>query len=248
MLKARPIPNRLAKTLQLQRAAEVKGSPSSWFRTPLTVNFDADGGNAYDRTQHPCDMRGRCWRGCDQQAKNTLDLNYLARAEDHGKGCDIRTMAEVKKIERHDKKFVVYYEDLLRREQLEAVTARTRDDRPRVTADCVFLCAGAVNTTELLFKNLHLVEASDDTGGNGARRALGSHYFPNSDSLAAVFECDEPHEADYGPTITSAMLYNKPAKNEFSCSVDFAEGNETAAEPGAIHSTTPPVDQAPAPP
>ena len=90
----------------------------------------------------------------------------------------------------------------------------------------MFLCAGAVNTTELLFKN-PIWSRPDDTGGNGARRALGSHYFPNADSLAAVFDCDEPHEADYGPTITSAMLYNQPAKNEFSCSVDFTEGKET---------------------
>ena len=34
--------------------------------------------------QQACDMRGRCWLGCDQQAKNTLDRNYLARAEEGG--------------------------------------------------------------------------------------------------------------------------------------------------------------------
>ena len=229
MLGARPIPQQLAKTLQLQRAAEVNGTPAAWFRTPLAVNFDLDGDNAFHREQHACDMRGRCWRGCDQQAKNTLDLNYLARAEDSGQGCDIRTMAQVTSIRRDGKKFIVYYDDLLRREQLDPVTARTSDDRPRVSADYVFLCTGAVNTTQLLFENQHLL--SDD-----ARHALGSHYFPNSDSLAVVFDCDEPHEPDYGPTITSALLYSQPSKDEFSVSLDFAQGQAADEPPEAARS------------
>ena len=91
MLRATPIPQRLAKTVQLKRAAEeLHGAKnSSWFRTPLainfgdkdTVDFDKADPNSFGREQKPCDMRGRCWRGCDHQAKNTLDLNYLARAE-----------------------------------------------------------------------------------------------------------------------------------------------------------------------
>jgi choline dehydrogenase-like flavoprotein len=227
MLGARPIPQRLAKTVQLQRAAEVSGTPASWFRTPLAVNFDIDGENAFQREQQPCDMRGRCWRGCDRQAKNTLDSNYLARAEDSG--CDIRTMAEVKIIRREGGKFLVCYDDLLRREQLDPVTARVGDNRPRVSADYVFLCAGAVNTTQLLFENKELLSES-------ARRALGSHYFPNADSLAVVFECDEAHEPDYGPTITSALLYNQPANDEFSVSLEFAQGQAADGPPEADRS------------
>ena len=112
MLGAAPIPQRLAKTLQLQRAA--KADPGSWFRTPLAVNFSRQGRNAHGRDQNPCDMRARCWRGCDHQAKNTLDLNYLARAEDGG--CYILTMAEVTKIQRSDGLFSVHYNDLCRPE------------------------------------------------------------------------------------------------------------------------------------
>ena len=171
--------------------------------------------NPFNRKQQPCDMRGRCWRGCDHQAKNTLDLNYLARAEDAG--CDIRTMAEVKSIKHDGTKFIVSYDDLLRRDQLDPVKARANDHRPKISADNVFLCAGAVNTTQLLFENQELL--SDQ-----ARRRLGSHYFPNSDSLALVFDCDEPHEPDYGPTITSALLYDQSANDEFSVSLDFAAG------------------------
>lgn len=223
MLGATLVPARLAKTLQLQRAA-AGHEPSSWFRTPLAITFEGDDTTSRPRDQQPCDMRGRCWRGCDRQAKNTLDLNYLARAEDDGNGCEIRTMAEVKRIEHDGEKFIVYYDDLLRREQLENMMARKGDDLPRVTADYVFLCAGAINTTQLLFNSLSKLKPSDAAAWDGAVRALGSHYFPNSDSLAVVFDCDQPHEADYGPTITSAILYDQPANDEFSCSVDFGEG------------------------
>jgi cholesterol oxidase len=73
MLRATPIPQRLAKTVQLKRAAEKLrgGENPQWFRTPLAVNFgdketvdfDKPGLNSFKREQKPCDMRGRCWRG-----------------------------------------------------------------------------------------------------------------------------------------------------------------------------------------
>ncbi len=215
MLGAMPIPQRLAKSLQLQRAAD---PPSSWFRTPLAVNFV--GTNSFGRVQNSCDMRGRCWRGCDRQAKNTLDLNYLARAENGG--CDIRTLAEVTSIKRNDRMFTVHYDELVVREGPESDSGKSSDEGPFVTARYVFLCAGAVNTTELLLKNKHLLPQA---------HALGSHYFSNSDSLAVVFDCDESHEPDYGPTITSALLYDQPSHVGFSHTLDFERGRAAAEHP-----------------
>ena len=239
MLGATPIPQRLAKTVQLKRAAdELNGSKnSSWFRTPLAINFgdketdnlDQPSLNRFNREQKPCDMRGRCWRGCDHQAKNTLDLNYLACAEDGPVTPDIRTLAEVTKIEKIEKDpirgdggFAVTYKDLIFRGEDEG---QSDDDRGCVTvhAKYVFLCAGAVNTTELLLSNpgVWIVDKHANPP------ALGSHYFPNSDSLGVVFDCEEPHEAEYGPTITSALLYQKAAEGTLSESVDFYDGQST---------------------
>ena len=240
MLKASPIPTRLAKTVQLKRAADVLqgGGDAPWFRTPLAVNFgdketvdfDKASLNSFGREQKPCDMRGRCWRGCDQQAKNTLDLNYLARAEDGPVTPDIRTLAEVRWIDRIIGGFAVTYNDLIFRGEDEGQANRNRGSE-MVRARYVFLCAGSVNTTELLLNNTHLW---NDAGKAEMAGPLGSHYFPNSDSLAVVFDCEEPHEADYGPTITSAFLYRKAAEN--SQSLDFEDGHFTngSAEKPAV--------------
>jgi hypothetical protein len=126
----------------------------------------------------------------------------------------------VTEIHRDGGDFIVYYTDWLtgeRRDGQSEITPPTKG--PFVRARHVFLCAGAVNTTHLLFKSK---DALWENGG--VPRALGSRYFPNSDSLGVVFDCEEPHEADYGPTITAAMLYDQRADDDFSCMLDFREG------------------------
>lgn len=222
MLQAAPVPQRLTKTLQLQRAGAALGPSGSttWFRTPLAVTF-VDGPNPFGRVQHGCDMRARCWRGCDRGAKNTLDLNYLARAEDAKDGGvppDIRTLAEVVSIEKHrDEIFAVHYRDLWQRAVDDESTRPVRTVRARY----VFLCAGAVNTTELLFNSSELLP--DPEAVTRLRVKLGSRYFPNADALAAVFDCEEPQEADFGPTITSALLHTHEPSDDI-CTLEFTGG------------------------
>jgi choline dehydrogenase-like flavoprotein len=232
MLGATPIPVRLAKTMQLMHAAKALPSRSApgAFRVPLAVSFDPGRSataspdsdwfdNAFGRRQRHCDMRGRCWLGCDRRAKNTLDLNYLARAEDdESHPADVRTLAEVTMIERcQDGTFRVTYNDLLTRDP---------DDTHAIAARFVFLCAGAIGTTRLLFSNPTLLE-----GLPSARGPLGSRYFTNSGSLAAVFDCEQPHEADYGPTITAALLYDREIPDTHT--LDFRQHHTSiAAAPG----------------
>ena len=221
MLGVSLIPKRLAKTLQLERAAGTLGGREHWFRVPLAINFNEHDDPLAGR-RRACDMRARCDLGCDIQAKNTLDLNYLLRAERGSPRPDIRTLAEVTTIERAGKGFIVTYEDvLLRPDQQDGENCNARPPQ-RVYAEYVFLCAGALNTTELLLRNADRCDPRQT--GPHPRVALGSHYFPNADSLAAVFDCDEPHEADYGPTITSALLFQQPETGEFRRSLDFRDG------------------------
>jgi choline dehydrogenase-like flavoprotein len=203
MLDVAPIPQRLAKTEQLKSAAGNVVSEAKWFRTPLAVNFTDQ--------ERGCDMRGRCCVGCDRGAKNTLDINYLARAEAGTPAPDIYTLAEVTNIEREGSHFKVTFKDLLR-----------NVDVP-VRAKYVFLCAGSLNTTRLLMDVLPAFGSrlSDDK----RTTPLGSHYFPNADSIAAVFDCDAPQEPDYGPTITSAFLVEREVGGDFSTSLDFTRGS-----------------------
>ena len=190
--------------------AETRGRP---FGAP--VGFDSPQG----RIQGDCRLCGSCWRGCSEQAKNTLDLNYLAIVEDatndEGKSlASIRTLTEATTIQ-------------LGEDGVFEVTATnhlgTGDDHDNpqtetVRGRAVFLCAGSLNTTEVLFSN------KDTLFGGSPPNALGSRYYPNADSLSLFFDCDEVHEADYGPTITSALLYQGPKSDIGPYSVDFDQG------------------------
>ncbi len=202
MLDVRPIPKRLAKTEQLERAAAELGREGDWFRPPLAVHFGAADVNRWGRTQGKCDMRGQCWLGCRAQAKNTLDRNYLAIVDDAPDLADVRTLAEAFRIERPDcacgARFAVRYRD-----RLVAPADHEQDGEANHRVCCaehVFICAGSLGTTELLLRSADLLACD-------IKRRLGSRYHPNADSIAAVFDCDQPQEADFGPTITAALLY-----------------------------------------
>ncbi|MDP5216969.1 GMC oxidoreductase [Ruegeria sp. 2205SS24-7] len=241
MLQAAPITKRLAKTAQLRRAASelskkhnsLGSHPPSWFLVPLAVNFDNPKRNVWKRRQGACDMRAKCCLGCGASAKNSLDMNYLAIVEDatvNGKSlAAIKTLAEVKSIKRvkisKDAYYQVCYWDHLSNSgirpsnQTEDTASANEGLLKSVTAQYVFLCAGSINTTELLMDNRKNLWPKD----SGV--ALGSHYFPNADSLAAIFDCDEDHESDYGPIATSALLYDQPSEDAtYSTLMEFSEG------------------------
>jgi choline dehydrogenase-like flavoprotein len=224
MLRVVTIPYKLVKTLELQRAGKAlkPNLNDGWFLTPLAVNFEVDGCNTDGRPQQPCDLSGRCWQGCSRRAKNTLDLNYLARAEDGG--ADIRTLAEVTAIRREaDDRYIVSYEDHLLPHRDTDASPAVRRCRTVLTR-YLFLCAGSVNTTALLLRNRDGLRLPHPD-------RVGSHYFTNSDSFSAVFDCEQPQEADYGPTITAALLHDRPARGDFSQSLDFEDGRSKPARP-----------------
>src|SRR5436853_282114 len=81
----------------------------------VSVQAAGYGGGTHNwgREQHRCDMRGRCCLGCDNGSKNSLDMNYLARAEDAG--ARIITLAEVTDVGRNKGGFTVTYNDLIMR-------------------------------------------------------------------------------------------------------------------------------------
>lgn len=178
---------------RMGQAAAALGRADKLFHPPLALNYgpeDEARPNKFGILQKGCIHCGECIIGCDKRAKNTLDLNYLAVAERHG--ARMLTECEVFRIEPRGDGVPghrVLYRD-----------HRAREDRA-VEAELVFVCAGAINSTELLLRS----RASGALPRVSAR--LGERYSGNGDLLAFAFDTDPPVEADNGPTINTALLY-----------------------------------------
>ncbi len=102
--------------------------------------------------------------GCNYAAKNTVLMNYLPDARNHG--AKIFTRVAVRFVQRKDDRWLVHYQVL--------DTGRERFDAPPlfVSADIVVLAAGALGSTEILLRSAdNGLPLSDHVGlrltGNG---------------------------------------------------------------------------------
>ena len=88
------------RTQAFARAADAMGRRAQFFLPNLAVDFSTPGvphRNKFGVEQRGCTYCGECFVGCNQHAKNTLDLNYLAIAEQHG--AHVHTSAHVQRIQ-----------------------------------------------------------------------------------------------------------------------------------------------------
>jgi cholesterol oxidase len=158
MMDLQVVPDgQLTQRFKLAReAAEKTGARDRFSKTPLAVSFSADWNyeleepfsprhsrtftNAHGQRQGTCIHLGNCDIGCDVRAKNTLDLNYVPRAEQHG--TEVRPLHIVRRIEPNGTGYRVQF-DRIHQGRL------TRGDE---TASHVFLAAGSLGSTELLLR------------------------------------------------------------------------------------------------
>ena len=104
MLEVRPVPadprtgQLPPKTRLMAKAAGLLGQRDGFFHPNLAVRFEGEGPNRFGVAQKPCTFSGQCDIGCNEGAKNTLDLNYLALAERHGAA--VATLTEAVHIAR----------------------------------------------------------------------------------------------------------------------------------------------------
>jgi cholesterol oxidase len=174
MLDINPIPksNLPAKSRAMEAAARTLGRSGQFSFPNLAVDFGPSGvehQNKFGVRQRGCTYCGECCVGCNFHAKNTLDLNYLAIA--HLKGADIATLCEVSRIEPADTGYKVSFKD------------RVNDGKAgEITARYCFVCAGAVNSTELLLR-------CRDVHGTLSKLSprLGDNYSGNGDFLSFAF-------------------------------------------------------------
>jgi cholesterol oxidase len=162
-------------------------------RLPLAVHFGDERANPFSGVhQEGCKNLGRCDIGCPVHAKNTVDITYIARAEQHG--------AEV-----HPLHLVTGIEPPAAAGGSWRLTYKHlgEGEDGAVTAPLVVLAAGTLGTPRLLLKNRRrLPELSP---------ALGTRFSGNGDALGLALDPRAPDvrevRNDVGPTMTSALDY-----------------------------------------
>ena len=208
MLEVRTLPDaQLTERFKLVRdAAAACGYGDRFRKLELAVRFDEewsygqpdahDAGrsvrsrNAHGAEQGTCVHCGNCCIGCPVQAKNTLDLNYLARAR--REGAEIRPLHLVSHVCALDRGYRVHFERL---EDGAAVPGE-------VTAAEVYLAAGSLGTTEILLR-------SRDVFGTLGRLSerLGQGWSANGDFLTLAFYPQRALSPTRGPTVSGAISF-----------------------------------------
>jgi cholesterol oxidase len=186
------------KTLLMKKMADAMGRSAQFCYPNIAVDFnepDVPHLNKFGIEQRGCTYCGECDIGCNVHAKNTLDFNYLKVAQD--KGAEISTQCEATLIEPAAGGYKVTFKDHTAGGQLDVVQAKY-----------VFVCGGAVNSTELLLR------CRDQYGKlSNLSSRLGHNYSGNGDFLAFAFNSTAPYVPSCGPTITTGIVYSRKDGN-----------------------------------
>jgi cholesterol oxidase len=152
--------------------------------------------NAQGVEQGTCVHLGNCDIGCDVDARNTLDRNYLPWAEKHH--AEVRALHLVTNIEATDGGYKVSFD------RLEHGT-RTPGSH---TARLVIVAAGSLGSTELLLRCRDVIGSLP-----GISRCLGSRWSSNGDFLTPALYPDRAVHPSFGPTITCAIDFLDGSQN-----------------------------------
>ena len=224
MLKPTPLPDSVVGLKKLQALADSSAVlPGRFNRVPINVTF-TDHVNHVGVEQKACTLCGDCVSGCNYAAKNTVLMNYLPDARNHG--AEIFTRVAVRFVERRDDRWLVHYQIL--------DTGRELFDAPPLflSADIVVLAAGVLGSTEILLRSAE--------NGLPLSDHVGERLTGNGDVLAFSYNGDHEvngigwgHRAGgevgpVGPCIT-AMIDNR-AQPDFEQGMVIEEGSV----PGAL--------------
>lgn len=205
MLTPRPVPeNQVPNRFNVVRqAASAVGHEQRFRPLSLAVTFDDQWHYGLDRPFDPthskpwvndhgkaqgtCVHCGNCYLGCPVNARNTLDLNYIARAESHG--AEVRALHIVRAITPQGRRYRVDFD------RIEA----NRLKRGSVVGDRVIVSAGSLGSTELLLRCRDQFRTLPDISP-----ALGHRWSANGDFLTISIQPLPVHPTQ-GPTITAAL-------------------------------------------
>lgn len=174
MLGATPYPDNFPALPKLQALEKSAGSlQEKFYRPPINVTFK-DGVNSAGVAQHACTLCGDCITGCNYGAKNTVLMNYLPDARNHG--AEIYTQVGVRYLEQKGGLWVIHYQVL--------DSGREKFDTPTqfITANMVVLAAGMLGSSEILLRS--------KANGLSLSDQVGKHFTGNGDVLAFGYDTD----------------------------------------------------------
>jgi cholesterol oxidase len=193
-----------ARMKLMKEGAEAIGHGDRFKPLELAVSFDPDWNylqddphdpakskrfvNAQGVEQGTCVHLGNCDIGCDVDARNTLDRNYIPQAEK--RGAEVRPLQLVTNIVPIDGGYRVWFDELKEGKRV------SRSETARI----VVLAAGSLGSTELL---LRCREVTGTLPAISPR--LGHNWSSNGDFLTPALYLDRNVSPTRGPTISSAI-------------------------------------------
>ncbi len=205
-MNVQPVPaNQWTNRMKLmQEGAQKTGNGARFKQLELAVTFDPDWTydqpdpfnilqskrftNAQGVEQGTCVHLGNCDIGCDADAKNTLDRNYIPWAEKHG--AEVRPLHLVTDIQPVDGGYKVSFDQL---DQGQRIAGSQ-------TARIVIVAAGSLGSTELLLRCREVNKTLPNISP-----FLGSNWSSNGDFLTPAFYDGRDVSPSHGPTITCAI-------------------------------------------
>ena len=200
--------NQWTERMKLMKdAADRTGFGNRFRKLELAVTFDpswtyndfpagADSSktviNAQGASQGTCVHLGNCDIGCDVNARNTLDLNYLYWAETKHHA-DVRTLHLVTNIEPVESGYAVHYDRLEGGHRIPGQN----------TARLVIVAAGSLGSTELLLRCRDVTKTLTNLSP-----FLGRHWSSNGDFLTPGWYPTRSVFPTRGPTIASAIDFH----------------------------------------
>ncbi|MFQ5663289.1 MAG: GMC family oxidoreductase N-terminal domain-containing protein [Terriglobia bacterium] len=199
MLEPQPIPHPLQRIAAFQASHAAAGRAGGVELPPLAIRWgegDEERVNRFGASQKSCNLCGQCVFGCDRHAKNTLDLNYLKRAE--ALGAEIWPLSQVIRLAPREagRPAAVGYEVSFRRLPDRGKPSAPREEK--VFGRSLYLAAGSLGTTELLLRSRDI----DRTLPNLSPR-LGQGWSANGDFFAGLVGSQIPIVPTVGPSVAA---------------------------------------------
>jgi cholesterol oxidase len=192
------------RTRLLKEAADKLGYSDRFRPLDLAVTFDDDWRydqpdpfnpakskpvtNAQGQQQGTCVHLGECDIGCPVRARNTLDLNYIAIAEQHR--AVVKPLHVVRRIRPIPDGYELSYQEIANGALRPGTT----------TGRIVIVAAGSLGSTQLL---LHC--RADATALPALSDRVGHNWSSNGDFLTPALHVGKDIIPTRGPTITAAV-------------------------------------------